>query len=102
MSRNSSTSSLNSSSAFSSRIPSMIAFTNHPGSIHIKLSESEEDILKHFFANQSRGSSISSFSSSRNKSVPKSISIPKSVPKTEPKKESRLEKMRKKVSFKFK
>ena len=44
--------SLSSKSAFSSRVPSIIAFTNHPGSIHLNLSKSEENILQNYFKTQ--------------------------------------------------
>lgn len=100
-------SSLNSSSAFSSRVPSVIAFANHPASIHLRLTPSEENILAEFFEKERNRSSYGSYDSSSVRSVSRQPTIqqPKmfrALPPlpTKSKSKSRFESFKKRVTFK--
>ena len=90
--------SLTSNSAFSSRVPSVIAFSDHPGSIHLNLSHSEQDILENYFKQQNKSKS--------NNSINSTLDLPTPIQKVkvEPKK-NRFDTLKsniKKVSFKLK
>lgn len=93
--------SLSSNSAFSSRVPSIIAFSEHPGSIHLNLSNSEQDILENYFKHQRKESTLSK-SNSSTLSLPRKASVQAQLTPKKNRFALNLKENLKKVSFKFK